>query len=45
MKYEYRKITDFKMAYDYYNSIKNAVPYWFDVSYELWIESYNNDTD
>lgn len=45
MKYEYRKITDYKQIYDYYKRVKNTVPYWFDVSYELWLESYNNDTD
>ena len=45
MVYEYKIETDLKQIYDYYNSIKNAVPYWFDASYELWIVSYNNDTD
>lgn len=42
---EYKKITDNKEIYDYYSRIKNAVPYWFDVDYSLWLESYNNDTD
>lgn len=45
MKYKYKKIADFKLIYDYYCKVKNTVPYWFDVSYELWLESYNNDTD
>lgn len=42
---EYKKITDNKEIYDYYSRIKNAVPYWFDVDYSLWLESYNNDSD
>ena len=45
MVYEYKTPVDSKQIYDYCNSIKNAVPYWFDVSYGLWLESYNNDTD
>lgn len=45
MNYEYKKITDLKQIYDYYNRIKNAVPYWFNVDCNLWLESYQNDTD
>ncbi len=42
---KYKKITDNKEIYDYYSRIKNVVPYWFDVDYSLWLESYNNDSD
>lgn len=42
---ENKKITDHKEIYDYYSRIRNAVPYWFDVNYSLWLESYQNDTD
>lgn len=45
MEYEYIKITDLKLIYDYYCNIKNAVPYWFDVNYEQWLESFESDTD
>lgn len=45
MIYKYEKITDLEQIYDYYCKIKNAVPYWFDASYEQWLESYQNDTD
>ncbi len=44
-KYEYRKVKDLKPVYDYYISIKNTVPYWFDADYNLWLESYESDTD
>lgn len=42
---EYRRITDNREIYYYFSEIKNAVPYWFDVDYSLWLESYNDDTD
>ncbi|MBQ3161321.1 MAG: GNAT family N-acetyltransferase [Oscillospiraceae bacterium] len=45
MAYEYKISADLKPIYDYYNSIKNTIPYWFDVSYGIWLESYNNDTN
>ena len=40
---EYLQITDFTKLYDYYNKIK--APYYFDVDYTLWLESFNRDTD
>ena len=40
---EYLQITDFAKLYDYYNKIK--APYFFDVDYTLWLESFNRDTD
>ncbi len=42
---EYIKITDHKEIYNYFSEIRNVVPYWFDVDYSLWLESYQNDTD
>jgi len=45
MNCEYIKMKSPKPIYDYYNSVKNTVPYWFDVDYSLWLESYESDTD
>ena len=40
---EYLQITDFTKLYDYYNKMK--APFYFDVDYTLWLESFNRDTD
>ncbi|MBQ7783301.1 MAG: GNAT family N-acetyltransferase [Oscillospiraceae bacterium] len=45
MACEYKRTADLKPLYDYYIKVKNCVPYWFDADYELWFESYDNDTD
>ena len=45
MNCEYIKMKNPKPIYDYYNSVKKTVPYWFDVDYSLWLESYESDTD
>lgn len=45
MVYEYKRVADLKHIYDYYRKIRNAVPYWFDVNYEQWLESFESDTD
>ena len=45
MAYEYKRTADVKPIYDYYIKVKNSVPYWFDVDYELWLESFADDTD
>ncbi|MGN1119294.1 MAG: GNAT family N-acetyltransferase [Oscillospiraceae bacterium] len=45
MNYEYKRISDFRALYEYYCAVKSAVPYWFDADYELWLESFNEDTD
>lgn len=45
MNIEYRRVTDPEAIYNYYLRTKELVPYWFDVDYELWKESFLADTD
>lgn len=45
MVLEIRQVEDLREIYKYYCGIKSAVPYWFDVDYPLWLESFADDTD
>ena len=45
MKIEYFKVADYKPLYDYYNSVRNKIPYWFDADFSVWEKSFVSDTD
>lgn len=45
MNYSYQKVTDDKVLFRFYNTVKEKIPYWFDVNYELWCQSMFRDTD
>ncbi|MBQ8826267.1 MAG: hypothetical protein IJ007_04165, partial [Oscillospiraceae bacterium] len=45
MLYKIEMITDYKQIYDYYNKVKNTVPYWFEADYDIWKQSFADDTD
>lgn len=43
--FKFKKITDFRLIYDYSQKVVTGIPYMFDADYETWLESYNNDVD
>lgn len=45
MNYSYKKLADCEKLYEFYNDIKEEIPYWFDVNYEIWYQSMFQDTD
>lgn len=45
MEYSYSQLQDERKLFQFYDSIRRQIPYWFDVSYETWYESMFQDTD
>ncbi|MGN0350063.1 MAG: GNAT family N-acetyltransferase [Roseburia sp.] len=45
MNYSYKELSDYKKLFEFYNSVKEEIPYWFDVNYEVWYQSMFEDTD
>lgn len=43
--FTFREIADFRLIYDYSRQVGKGIPYMFDVKYESWLESFNNDED
>lgn len=45
MNYSYKKLSDCEKLFEFYNSTKGEIPYWFDVDYDVWYQSMFQDTD